>query len=148
MNEPTYRRRDLMLKVVAGLLAVIGAGVGLWQYVDSAQRESKKPFWERQVSLYFDATSAAATLATSDVESRRREAAADFWRLYWGPLALVEDREVEAAMVRFGKCIDKECPRDQRQQLSLALAHTCRRSLQASWNLTLEELRGKVDGEK
>ena len=145
MNEETYRRRDLILKVVGGLLAIVGAGVGLYQYVDSAQRESKKPFWERQVSLYFDATTAAATLATSDDESRRTKAAADFWRLYWGPLALVEDREVEAAMVRLGRCLDKECPRPELQQLSLALAHTCRRSLQVSWNLTLEELKGKVD---
>jgi hypothetical protein len=145
MNEETYRRRDLIFKAVAGLLAVIGAAVGLYQYVDSAQRESRKPYWERQVSLYFDATSAAATLATSDDESQRKQAAADFWKLYWGPLALVEDREVEAAMVGLGRCLQKECPKAALQDLSLALAHTCRQSLQASWNLTLEQLKGKVD---
>jgi hypothetical protein len=145
MDEATYRSRDLVLKVVAGLLAAIGAGFGLYEYVDGVQRESKRPYWERQVALYFDATSAAATLATSGDEPERKKAAAEFWRLYWGPLAVVEDPQVEAAMVEFAKCIDKPCPQDQLQRLSLALAHTCRNSLRTSWKLTFEELKGKLD---
>jgi hypothetical protein len=30
----------------------------------------------------------------------------EFWRLYWGALGMVESREVEAAMIRFGKALD------------------------------------------
>lgn len=144
MDEATYRSRDLVLKVVAGLLAAIGAGFGLYEYVDGVQRESKRPYWERQVALYFDATSAAATLATSRDEPERKKAAAEFWRLYWGPLAVVEDPQVEAAMVEFAKCIDKQCPQDQLQRLSLALAHTCRNSLRTSWKLTLRGTEGET----
>ncbi len=95
-----------------------------------------------QVSLYFQATSSTAIIATSDSGVSRKEAEATFWELYWGPLALVEDRAVEAAMVRFRDCLIQQCPQDELQQLSLALAHTCRQSLAESWDLTLEELEG------
>jgi hypothetical protein len=144
MNEETYRRRDFALKFVAAALALVGAAVGIYEYLDGVQQQSRRPYWERQVALYFDATSAAATLATSDDETKRSTAAAEFWKLYWGPLALVEDREVEATMVQFGDCLATRCPQAQLQQLSLALAHTCRNSLAKSWKLTLDQLKGRV----
>ncbi len=144
MDDKTYRQRDLWLKAVTAAVVVVGAGLGLWKYLDSAERSFRQPYWERQVSLYFEATSAASLLASSENDEDLSEAEASFWRLNWGPLALVEDRSVEKAMVSFGNCLKRECPRQELQQLSLTLAHACRRSLGDSWNLKLESLEGRT----
>src|SRR5260370_12841440 len=103
---------------------------------DAKEQEFRKPFWEKQLQLYFDATEAASTMATSK-DARRRDLAGDrFWELYWGSLAVVEDAgletatdaKVEAAMVHFGSCFNgmDECDQGEKEQRSLALAHTVR----------------------
>lgn len=143
MDERTHRQFDLGIKSVTAALAVIGIIVGLWKYFDTTEKDFRQPYWERQISLYFEATRSAATLATSDDEKKRHNAAATFWELYWGPLALVEDRAVETAMIAFGDCLKENCSRSRLQQLSLNLAHICRRSIGTSWDLKLEELKGQ-----
>jgi hypothetical protein len=49
-----------------------------------------------------------------------------FWELYYGPLALVDDENVEVAMVEFGRCVQGDCVPDKMKGLSLALAQACR----------------------
>src|SRR5215831_10409766 len=64
---------------------------------EAREQEFRKPFWEKQLQLYFDATEAASTMATSK-DARKRELATEkFWSLYWGPLAVVEDAGLEEA---------------------------------------------------
>jgi hypothetical protein len=59
-----------------------------------------------------------------------------FWALYWGELALVEDREVNDAMERFGEALKKDnTTLEELQELSLALAHACRGSMANSWGV-------------
>lgn len=57
---------------------------------------------------------AANYLATvrKDADSRiteRAAAARRFWELYWGELSMVENPEVEAAMVQMGNCLNGNC---------------------------------------
>jgi len=104
--------------------------------------EARKPFEGERLALYVEASSAAATLATSNDPKALEKANQDFWRLYWGPLALVEDQPVEKSMVVFGRCLQdrKTCDGGQAQQLALQLAYACRDSLAASWKVELGEL--------
>jgi hypothetical protein len=74
----------------------------------TAGREAQKPFWEKQLQTCFEASTAAATIATSRDKEAVSKAVDDFWRLYWGPLAIVEAREVAGAMVAFGTCLETE----------------------------------------
>ena len=60
---------------------------------------------------------------------------ARFWELYWGELALVEDRRVEGAMKAFGDALIAGASADALQRLSLSLAHACRESLAESWGV-------------
>lgn len=71
-----------------------------------------------------------------DRELLYREACDRFWLLYWGQLALVEDRKVEAAMKTMGEAL-KSKPLDSKviKQCSLDLAHACRASLDWSWRI-------------
>lgn len=107
---------------------------------DTTQRDFMKPLLEKQLSLYFEASSAAATIATATDSSEREKAINAFWRLYYGPLVIVETREVSEAMKSFGKCLNGEesCSKTEMSNRSLALATSFQEAMLKSWNLKPE----------
>ncbi len=133
---------ETWIKVLSLLGAVIAFGWGIFQFIatqnaqaDTRRIEASKPFLERQLKLYTEATQAAAALATSNKADEVAAASKKFWSLYWGELALVEDKRVEAAMVQLGSALEAGGAGQQLQQHSLALAHACRDSLADSWGV-------------
>ena len=148
----TKSRKESAETLIKWIGALVAVGSLLWGatsflitsriQAETRQLEARKPFLERQLTLYTEATQVAASLATSsnpdDLEQKRQR----FWELYWGELALVEnggvgakEGGVEAAMVVFGQCLDRGCPQSELQPLALRLAHACRDSLAASWGV-------------
>ena len=136
----------MTLETGVKLFSILGAVAtfawGVFQYIEnnkgqseSRRIEATKPFLERQLKLYTEATQSAATLATSEEPSEKAASIKRFWSLYWGELALVEDEEVEAAMVALGKGLDRQAPPAELKQISLRLAHACRDSLALSWGV-------------
>jgi hypothetical protein len=130
------------VKTLSILGAVVTFAWGVYQHVESGKKqaetrriEATKPFLDRQLKLYTEATQSAATLATTEDPSERSAAMKRFWSLYWGELALVEDRGVEAAMVMLGKGLERGAPQQELKQLSLKLAHAARESLAGSWGV-------------
>jgi hypothetical protein len=153
MDAESYRVLDLVVKGLTVLLAVIGGSIGMWKYFDTSKKEFRRPYWERQLSLYFEVTTAAATLASIDSgkigaanrEELRAQALEKFWQLYYGPLEIVTDEQVTKSIMEFKKClIERQAghltPRDLEIQ-SLELARACRSSIGESWNIELSELR-------
>lgn len=132
-----------LLKVLVGAIAATSTLLGVsWQWrqahmarSQSALVEARQPFLTRQLELYGEAAKVAARIATTDDEKELGEATTRFWQLYWGELALVEDRDVEAAMVAFGEAMKTSAKKAQQQSLSLDLAHAIRRSLDRSWGI-------------
>lgn len=140
------------------LLAIAAACWGAWQYLDQAENEYKKPFWEKQLEFYLQATEATATLNAfikdadpkrEDADPTRRqkwnEASMKFWQLYYGQLAVLADPKVRDAMVAFGKCLRERerelgCTPEQLKELSLSLANECRKSVSNSWKEPLGEV--------
>jgi len=130
------------IKLLTLLGAVVTFAWGVYQFflnqrlqAETRRIEATKPFLDRQLKLYTDATQAAATIATSNAEDEIIAAHKRFWSLYWGELALVEDKRVEAAMVQLGNALHRKDTRENIQGLSLALAHACRGSLAESWGV-------------
>jgi hypothetical protein len=128
----------LKLLTAAGGFATIGWA--LYQFnanqramAETRRIEATQPVLDRQLELYTAATQAAATLATSDDPARLTEANARFWTLHWGELALVEDADVEAAIVDFGAKLTDGAPRKALEKASLKIAHACRNSLADAW---------------
>jgi hypothetical protein len=99
------------------------------------QIEATKPFLDRQLQIYSDITQFAAAIAAAEDAGSRNQFAPEFWRLYYGQMALVENPEVEAAMVEFGKVLKTTQDRQELQRLALALAGACRGSLDRSWGI-------------
>jgi hypothetical protein len=156
LDTNTYQLWDLLLKGATAIFAVIAGTIGLWKYFDTSRKEFRKPYWERQLSLYFEVTAAAATLAivqgekldSSDRERLRTEAQEKFWQLYYGALEIVTDNDVTDAIVEFKECLIKHkagnaTARDMELK-SLALARACRKSISKSWSIELSELEGKT----
>jgi hypothetical protein len=61
---------------------------------------------------------AASPLATSKKKQETDAAIKRFWSLYWGELALVEDKRVESAMVQFGRALESDRTDTEIQQAS------------------------------
>jgi hypothetical protein len=111
-----------------------------------------KLLFEQQTSLYFRASQLAATIAIVSGGPERAKAVEEFEELYYGPMVIVEDRNdappakgnqkadgqepkyakdrnVEARMIAFEKCLEQDCDRETLKQRSLELSDACRTSL-------------------
>lgn len=103
--------------------------------IETRRIEATKPFLERQLALYAEITKVAAQVATQGDAESGKKALVRFWELYWGELALVENRSVEAAMVRMRDALRANASTGELEQASLAVAHACRNSLDRSWGI-------------
>lgn len=131
---------DVWLKLLTAAGGFATIGWGLYQFnanqriqAETRRIEATQPYLDRQLELYTAATQAAATLATSDDPGKLAEANDRFWALHWGELALVEDADVEAAVVDFGAKLNDGATRKALEQASLRIAHACRNSLAGAW---------------
>lgn len=104
-----------------------------------------KPVWDKRLELYFAASEAAATIALSKDKAERDKAESKFMQLYAGPLIIVEDTDVEGAMIKFHSCLTGQDPCDEAelQRRSQALASRARDSIGKSFNIKLGDLKGK-----
>jgi hypothetical protein len=142
------------------LVTVIIAVAGFWftvhQYNQqqatsasklAADREQAllKPFLDKRLELYFAASEAAATMALSKDKGQRDQAELKLVQLYAGTLIIVEDQEVEGAMLKIYKCItgEDQCDEAEKQRRSQALASRARDSIGKSYNIKLGDLKGK-----
>jgi hypothetical protein len=135
--------------ILPWILSFITLGAGIWQYADKSAQSNKAPFLEKQLEISFEASDVAARLATETNADEWEKARKDFWRLYWGPLGIVEDKAVEAAMVALGKIVPKladenlELPMATLEQPSLQLALATRNLILGSWKVDIPALKGK-----
>jgi hypothetical protein len=88
---------------------------------------ASRPLARSWKNSYAEAARVCARIASAHDGA---DAVARFWELYWGELALVENREVEAEMVRFGQAL-QYMPEDRSElrHRALELAAACRASL-------------------
>ena len=106
--------------------------------VATAQLEAKKPFYQKHLELCSEASSAASTIATTPDLKERKASINTFWRLWDGPLAVVEGGRVARAMIEFGDCLQSECP--NLKALSIGISHSCRDEISANFDLHLSQL--------
>jgi hypothetical protein len=130
------------LKILTAIGAVIAFCWGAYQFLltqrgqaETRRVEATRPFLDRQLTLYTDATRAAATMATSTSPEEIAAAKNKFFLLFWGELVMVEDRDVETAMVEFRDALNQGKEGAELEQFSLRLARACRNSLARSWGV-------------
>lgn len=136
--------------VIAAFVALAGTLATVlwtaWRFLLEQRQANRRPFLEKQLELCFQATEAAARLASEVDVAEWEKARLVFWRLYWGALCIVEDRKVARAMVELGNLVPREpvsspaLPMRTLEQLSLRLAHTMRDLILGSWQIHLAPL--------
>ena len=152
MTETTSVKFDLVLKLVGSILAVLAFIWGVYTYKDTAAQklaaqkinemrtaetrriEASRPYLDKQLQLYTEATQVTAKIATSKDSEEIKRAIKRFKELYWGELALVERGGVASAMVSFREALDANKNQDELAPLALSLAHACRDELAESWD--------------
>jgi hypothetical protein len=150
-SEHRPGRFETALKLLSPLLAIAAFLWGVYTYRDTAQQqiareaaeaarttetrriEATRPFLDKQLALYTEATKVTATIATSPDSDEVNKATKRFHELYWGELALVERTDVASAMVSFKTALDQNQGQDKLAPIALRLAHACRDELAASW---------------
>lgn len=124
------------------LIAALAAYVSIATYLetskkdaDTSSRESKKPFFDKQIEFYADALETASKIAIAD-----KPAETDvqrFEQIYWGRLGAVEDVYVDRAMVAFRKILKSNAPQYCLKNASLLLAHCVKKSWEITWDVSL-----------
>ncbi len=156
--DPNYRKAehrakniDMIVKALSVVVVLIGILFTYVQYsgtaslqrqqmlenekneIRAASRESLKPFNEKRILLYTEASNVVAKLANLSEGKERQDARKRFFELYWGELALVEDKQVESAMVYFARALEQyesnPASNAELQRQSLNVAHAFRESL-------------------
>ena len=140
---------------VLKFLSIIGAigsfvwGVWVWQdkadkeraqarldaarYAETRRVEAAKPFLDKQLALFTEATQVASFIANAPSRESAAKKIDRFWQLYWGELALVERGDVAKAMIAFGDGLNTQQPQRVMRGLALDLAHACRDELAVAW---------------
>jgi hypothetical protein len=151
------------LPLATVLIAVGGFWFTVYQYntqqADAAKKQSEaaaklaadreqdllRPFLQKRLELYFTASESAATIALSKDQAERDKAELKFKQLYAGSLIIVEDAEVEKAMIAFHQCLtgQEQCDENELQRRSQAIGSRARDSIGKSYNIKLGDLKGK-----
>lgn len=116
MDDATKNRWDVGLGFATTIIAVVGLLVGVFQFTreQTAQtklqyelqaRENRVAFqrtlWLEQLGAYRKIADVVGRLVTHLDQSEMFEAAVtEFHAMYWGEMVLVEDQDVETAMIQ------------------------------------------------
>jgi hypothetical protein len=135
---------------VPWLISLATLGVGFWQFSRQQKQTNRQAFLQKQLDLCIQASDIAARLASEPDPDEWEKARIIFWRLYWGPLSMVENPAVETAMVKLGQVVPPEKV-DSNKMLeakallkgpSYRLAHAARDLVLDSWQVKLPALQG------
>jgi len=135
MTEDAARFWEFVAKIV-GTVTILGAAfLSYSQYVDTADRESRKPLLTRRLDLCVELADASGTIATASHQKSDdvARAMATFHRLMWGSLAIFDNADVYRAMKRFGD-LPVTAPEEKKKAAAEAVAHECRDMLAHNWS--------------
>jgi hypothetical protein len=141
LSQAHKNRIDVWLQTFSLMFVPITLAVGVWQYVESNEREFKKALWEYQLKKYAEICEAASSIATNPDAGKRMEAETLFWKLYYGDGRMVVDQNVHGAMSGFAKYLKSVSPLSTTDEelavRAYAISTACRASLEKSWQIPL-----------
>jgi len=147
-DNPTLRIRDWdTVAKVASLIALVAGGIWtVWLYhqtakqqASAAQMEAQKPFASKRLETYEKIVDLTAAIAQTDLPLQtRRSKRQELDQVVNGPLALVAQDKIFAALLDFYNCLDsQQCKNHSLALYSRNVARACRTSLEESWNVSL-----------
>jgi hypothetical protein len=140
-------RHDWTKFGVTSIITVCALVFGLLQFGQTYAQSVRQPFLQSQMNQCIAASENAARLASTLNFDTWKKAREEFWMLYLGPLAIVENVDptgknlVAATMVAFGdelRKIDAAAPKlplSHLENRALDVAHACRDLMVARWRV-------------
>jgi hypothetical protein len=135
---------DILVKGFTAVLAITGASLAVIKYFSdreehnaTARRESLRGLLEKRQEVYFSLGEAVANIMNHDPGDPEWDTyKEDFFRIYWGALPLVSDKEVASSVERFSEALYAiTTGKKDLTDLSLAVSQACRVSLGNSWDV-------------
>lgn len=130
---------DLVLKVLAGFLALTGAALAVFRYLDdrakvveAALLEARKPFLIKRQEIYSELVVATALISTIEDYGTEasEEAERQFWALFWGMLPMVTDESVSKLVDDFSEVLaNRRSDWVPLRNLSMNISRACRNSM-------------------
>lgn len=129
---------DILVKGGTAVVALIGGFVAVTKFLHerreanrTALLEAQKPFLTTRQEVYSELVGCTAAIATRGDQDPKRIAAEErFWELYWGPIPLVADDQVGAAVDVFHLVLARDRYNEELlRNSSMDLAEVCRASL-------------------
>jgi hypothetical protein len=142
-------------KILAALIALTGvllvASLNFYWSFRNAAESRRQPFLKAQLDACLGAARAVGGIIASEDQATRSTHETAFWALYWGELAVVEDRDVETAMVTFGRLLTRlrAVPDDEELWTDLRLCaldftKAARSMILKSWHVRMPELDSRA----
>jgi hypothetical protein len=101
MNEAQHRFWDIALKAVTAA-ALVGGGIwALYEHFDTEKQKVNATFWNKRMELYLQTSEVAAYIASANSPEQAKNEFNAFWKLYYGPMSVIEDGPVKNEMQRF-----------------------------------------------
>ena len=126
---------------LAAVVAALVALFGVWKFLQQQRQKNREPFLRKQLDTIFKASRTASLLAVETDPTKWDTARSTFWNLYWGTLCIVENKEVEHEMVKFGQLVplapvsQVQLPVDNLRLPSYQLAKVFRTLILNSWHI-------------
>lgn len=156
MDEKEHNKWDIIIKSSSAFTALIILIIGLLQYQIDNERKFRSTLYDDRYELYSDlleVTSKLENLRIDDLHEPNpkcfNQLKKDFLSFYYGKMVLIEDSEVQTAMIEL-KTVLKEYEFENRKDIQvthreikiacLDLAFACRNSLINTTDVRLKEL--------
>ena len=140
-DEELQRKVEIISKIVTTLALVFGGFWTVTQYFNQRQAElsnreleTRKQFLQTRFNSCLDVTNAAAVIAVSDDPKEIVDAKKKFQVYFWGPMKMVDDKDIYSGMIEFASCLTPDKCADPKAAAT-ELARRCRKSLGGSWDV-------------
>jgi hypothetical protein len=116
MEEATKRRWDVIIGVFGPIFTVLGLLAGVWQFnvgennrrelqhvaaVEKDQLDFRRRLWLERVDAYRKIAEVVGRVVAHADDDKLPDMLKEFIAAYWGMMILVEDKDVERAMIAF-----------------------------------------------
>jgi len=147
---------DFYLKSLATVGAIVVFAFGLFQYLDSREREFKKPFNEEHLKTVVEVLGSIQSIADAKSTEDRERASAHFWMLYQGRARIFLSKSLYQSLTELpatyvAVCVDKRytsplystCDRDSASISISGFSSTAQKELATTWREPLVEVRDR-----
>jgi len=151
MNPNIATRVDIVVKTVGVIFVVISGTFALWQYSYAQEREFKKSFFEKQLTVITEVFDVLSEMDAAKTDEQKQTSAAKFWSIYHGKARAFLDTKMFHALQPSAEyvagCVTKvrpnktiPCENSSATMTSAGFARVAREQMSQVWSLSFSTI--------